>query len=254
MQIILSPSKTQSFSASNNLKSKLPVFLEKANDLAKILKGYSADDLATLMKMSSKLAVQTFTNYQAWDANGLANGRQAIFAYQGAVYSGFDLENYSPEDFSFLDSHINILSGLYGVLSPLDLIQAYRLDVGQKLGFELDGIKYTNLYKYWSSDLNQYFLDRLEPNEALLNLASLEYSKMLDKKLFNFVDLDFKVLKDNKLKTIGIYAKQQRGRMANWIVKRKINDIKSLENYTDDGFGFDGVGSSPEKLLFVKIL
>jgi len=255
MQIILSPSKTQSFSYNYRVKAKAPVFLDKANYLAEILKSYTKDQLAKLMNISSKLAEQSWQNFQNWDIEHLpSNSTPAIHAYKGAVYSGFELEGYSSDDFDFLNSRVNILSGLYGVLAALDLIKPYRLDVGQKLEFVVDKKKYVNLYEYWGKEVNGYLAAKSQSDEVLLNLASNEYSKMISKKSFNFVEVDFKVLKDDKLKTIGIYAKQQRGRMANWIVKNRISDIKSMEKYRNDGFVFSEFGSSPSKLLFIKKL
>lgn len=253
MQIILSPSKTQSFNTKVSLNAKAPKFVNKTADLAKLLKTYSATDLAQIMKMSDKLAEQSYQNFQNWviehNPNSQPKLSPAIYAYQGAAFSGFELSEYQADDLDYLDKHINILSGLYGVLSPLDLIQAYRLELGLKLAFKIKQKQYKNLYEYWFEDINNSLAGK---GKKIINLASLEYSKIIDKKRFEIVNIEFKVKKDNKLKTVGIYAKQQRGKFANWFVKNKIKSLNELNKYHSDGFEFEKIGSSQNNLLFIK--
>lgn len=253
MQVILSPSKTQSFDTQATAKAKLPKFLAKTENLVEHLKAYSVDELASLMKISDKLALQTFKDFKNWRTEYRPDSQTkfsaAIYAYQGVAFSGFELEQYSPDDLAFLDEHINILSGLYGVLSSLDLIQAYRLELGLKLVFEINQKQYKNLYDYWRNDINDILAQK---TKIIINLASLEYSKIIDKKRFKVVNIEFKINKNNKLKTVAIYAKQQRGRFTNWIVKNKIESLQELEEYHNDGFEFRGLGSSLNNLLFVK--
>ncbi len=253
MQIILSPSKTQNFDTSAALVTKSPRFLTKTAVLAKHLKSYSVTDLSKLMKMSNKLAEQTYADFQNWtiehEANSQAKLKAAIYAYQGAAFSGFELSQYQAADLDYLDKHINIISGFYGLLSALDLIQAYRLELGLRLAFKNKQKQYKNLYEYWQQDINNALAEK---GEMIINLASLEYSKIIDKKRFEIINIEFKVKKDNKLRTVGIYAKQQRGSFANWLMKNRIESTDALKKYENAGFRFKGAGSSQNSLLFVK--
>ncbi len=253
MQIILSPSKTQNFYTGASLVTKSPRFLTKTAVLAKHLKSYSVADLSKLMKMSDKLAEQTYADFQNWtiehEPSSQAKLGVAIYAYRGAAFSGFELSQYQADDLDYLDKHVNIISGFYGLLSALDLIQAYRLELGLRWAFKNKQKQYKNLYEYWQQDINNALAEK---GETIINLASLEYSKIIDKKRLKIIDIEFKIKKDNKLKTVGIYAKQQRGSFANWLIKNRIESTEALKKYQNAGFRFEGIGSSQNSLLFVK--
>ncbi len=261
MQIILSPTKTQAFSEVSGLQAgqltvSEPRFLKQTNALAKVLKQYSLKELESLMKISPRIAKHSSKAFESWRLEHKQiipnETAPAISAYKGISFSGFELENYSSQDFEFANKHINILSGFYGVLSPLDVIRSYRLELGLSWSFEANGRSYRNLYDYWRDDVNDYLAEKLSGGDVLLNLASQEYAKIIDKKRFFMVTVDFKVIKDKKLKTVSVYAKQQRGRLANWIVKNRVEDIAEIKNYRNDGFSYESSLTQSGHILFTK--
>lgn len=267
MYIVISPSKTQDFSRDFS-KSISPDFfsslhfLRETKKLSTIAKQLSAEELGKMMKLSPKLSELNFSRFQNWNTdfsvrekdNSEYNFSPALFAFLGDVYRGFDLEHWKKSDFLSAQKHLGIISGFYGLLSPLDTIKPYRLEMGTRISFEIEGKKYKNLYAFWEEKITQKINEILETEAILLNLASNEYSKVINRKKLSgtIVDVDFKVLKNGELKTIGIYAKRARGQMANWIIQKGITDIKDVQNFSEDEWNFDAEKSSDKKLVFVK--
>ena len=264
MLILLSPSKTQDFTSAPLIYDfKNSEFLAETENLAKIMRKFSAKNLGKLMKISPKLSELNFQRFQNWNAdfsrekNGdTYNFKQAIFAFKGDAYRGFDLDNWKKEEYNFAESSLRIISGFYGILTPQTLIKPYRLEMGTRLKFSIDGIEYPNLYKFWQEKLTNYILRDFESRNAglILNLASVEYSKAINLAKFQdkVYNVDFKVLKNGEYKIVAIHAKRQRGEMSNWIIKNKIEKLADLSAYSNSGFSFSRDLSEQNRLVFVK--
>lgn len=254
MNTILSPSKTQNFEdEASAKKSSKPVFHEEANELASILAKKSPDELKELMDISDKLAELNYERFQKFTKTyDSKNAKQALFAYEGDVYNGIEEEEYSKNELDFAQDHLRIITGMYGVLRPLDLIQAYRLEMKTKLLNPRGG----DLYKFWgdkiSSQLNKEFKDM--NTKVLVNLASNEYSKSINKKKLkaDILDIQFKDEKNGKLKTIAIYAKMARGEMANFIVKNQIDHPEDLKAFNASDYVFNQQLSDGQKFVFTR--
>ena len=236
MLAIISPSKTQDFS-----QCDIDIFsqtrqIESSNELIGILKNKSKSQIAKLMSISEKLSELNFDRFQNFQLPfTLKNAKQAILAFKGDVYNGINAPELSHEDLEFAQGKVRMLSGLYGVIRPLDLIQPYRLEMGTKLSNEKGG----DLYDYWGSDISSV-LNEDEP-DLIVNLASNEYSKAIDKKTLNadILDIVFKEKKGDNYKVIGIYAKRARGLMVNYIIRNRLDKPEELKDFTDEGYRFD---------------
>lgn len=256
MIIVLSPAKSLDYKTNFNCKKyTIPKFEIETQFLAKNISKLKAEELENLMKISPKLSELNQQRYNNFAAKfDLHNSRQAILAFDGDVYSQIDKENYSEEDFDFAQNHLRILSGLYGILRPLDLIQPYRLEMGtsfknnrlaKDLGFD-------NLYQFWQDKLSREISD--EAGDYLINLASNEYFDAIDPKKISaqIVNIDFKENKNGQLKIIGISAKRARGSMANFIVKNRITKISNLKKFNHDGYCFRDDLSRDNHLIFAR--
>ena len=291
MYTIISPSKGQRFeegeeeikiSSLDNVGeltkvkklSTVPEWNKQSKLLAEVMKKFTAKELGELMKISSKLAELNFKRFQKWNGDYDKNKNvyaPAIVAFLGDVYKGFDLESWKASDYIYAHNHLGIISGLYGLISPLNYIQPYRLEMGTRISFSTaENKEYKNLYDFWGELLTAKLANILKDEQVLINLASVEYSKVIDRKKLaeaggvSIIDVDFKISKINKKtgkreeKVIAIYAKRARGIMANWIVKNKLtlSSPKNLEKFQEDGWKFKK-WSDPDKLgnrriLFVK--
>ena len=224
MIILLSPAKTLDYETQiNNAKYSIPKFLSKSKDLIKNLKDKKPDEISDLMKISEKLAVLNSDRYNSW--KGLKKesprSRQAIFVFKGDVYQGLNVQEFTKKDLDYTQDHLRLLSGLYGVLKPLDIIEPYRLEMGTKL--KISGTK--NLYDFWSDNIANNILEDLKliKSNTVINLASNEYFnsvKSLEKNT-NLISPIFRDLSKGKYKIISFYAKKARGLMAAWILKNK---------------------------------
>lgn len=245
MKIIISPAKKLDTKNLINKGTSIH-FIEEAKYLANELKKYTEEDLKTLMKLSDKLSNLNWNRYQNWNAKGEG---QAIFMFQGDVYQGLDVSSFDKNDLKFAQSNLRILSGLYGILKPTDLINPYRLEMGTKLKNKSGN----NLYKFWENKLNTYLKTELCENEEIINLASDEYSKAIQLKSFSnpVITPIFKDYKNGKLKVISFFAKKARGEMVNFIVKNKINDVNELKNFSNIGYKFDSENQKGE-LIFTR--
>ena len=257
MLTILSPSKTQDFSNGSVDVSKLPnstpVLLDDSQKLVKELKKKSEADIADLMDVSEKIATLNHERYQHFSVPFTAeNARQALLAFKGDVYTDIAVDDYSEQEFAFAQDHLRIISGLYGLLRPLDLMQPYRLEMKTSL----ENSRGENLYKFWGNRITQQLNEALQSQESkvLVNLASNEYFKSIDTKQLvgEVITPVFKENKDGKYKVIAIYAKRARGKMANFIIRQAIDQPEQLKTFTDGGYEYSDSLSSEREWVFVR--
>ncbi|WP_299582242.1 peroxide stress protein YaaA [uncultured Sunxiuqinia sp.] len=253
MLILISPAKSLDFeSKSVTDKYSQPLFLKEARQINKELRKLSPNDLSQLMSISDKLGELNFERNQTWKTPFTPdNAKQAILAFTGDVYQGLDASHFSERDFEVAQEKIRILSGLYGVLKPLDLIQPYRLEMGTKFG--IDGG--TNLYEFWQSKISQAINSELKKNTGVLvNLASNEYFKAVDPKKIEgeIISPAFKDLKNGKYKIISFYAKKARGLMSRFIVQNNISNPEDLKAFDLDGYYFNNELSKGKNWVFTR--
>ncbi|MCA9038820.1 MAG: peroxide stress protein YaaA [Planctomycetaceae bacterium] len=230
-----------------------PKLLEHSQKLVNKLKKLSVKQLTELMGISEDLGKLNRERYQAWKTPFNAqNASPAIATFKGDVYQGMKPESFNKSNLKFAQQHVRILSGLYGLLRPLDLMQPYRLEMGTDLSFG----RAKNLYEFWGSTITQAVNEALEEsgNPIVVNLASNEYYKAIQPKKLEgeVITLVFKEEKDGKIRIITLFAKQARGMMINHIVKQKINNIEGLKNFQQAGYAFDEALSSGKELIFVR--
>jgi cytoplasmic iron level regulating protein YaaA (DUF328/UPF0246 family) len=229
-------------------------FLKQAGGLIDELKKFNKDELAKLMKISDKLALLNYDRYANWNKKHTAeNASQALYSFTGEAYRGLDAYSLSADDAEYAQQTLRILSGLYGVIRPLDLIQPYRLEMGTKYGF---GDK-KNLYDFWGSKITENIdkaIDDSPGENVLVNLASNEYAKSIDfKKLKNkTVTTSFYEERNGKLKMIVVYAKKARGMMARFIIQNRIEQLDDLKAFDTDGYYFSNENSREDNLVFVR--
>lgn len=230
-----------------------PVYLEETQKLVDTLKDKSRGELKKLMSISDKLADLNFERYQNFATNfDLSNSKQAILAFQGDTYKGLDAHSLSEQELKYAQDHLRILSGLYGILRPLDLMQPYRLEMGTKLANE-NG---EDLYDFWGALLTQKCNDDTKEygHKAVVNLASNEYISSIRPGALDvpFITCHFKEIKDGKAKVIGLYAKKARGMMARYIIKNRIEDPEDLRGFDMDGYQYDDSASTGSDLVFTR--
>ncbi len=253
MKIVISPAKSLDF------ETPLPTqrhteagFLSKSEVLNTILKEKSPKQLSELMSISDKLAQLNWERNQEWKLPFTTNtARSAVFAFNGDVYTGLDSYTLSEDKLAVLEDKLRILSGLYGILKPLDLIQPYRLEMGTKLKVGSN----TNLYEYWKPQLAQHLNAELGDTELFVNLASTEYFKAIDLKTLKVpvITPQFKDWKNDKLKIISFFAKKARGMMVRYIVDTGAETIEDLKGFNYEGYGFSEEHTTkPGELMFVR--
>lgn len=254
MLAILSPSKTLDFEDALACKEHTqPALLSDAKKLLAELKKFSAAELEELMSISSKLAELNRDRFQSFKTPFKpTNARQALLAFRGDVYTGFELEEYRIADYRFAQKHLRILSGLYGILRPLDLIQAYRLEMKTKL----KNPRGDDLYTFWGSKISEELNKAAKESrsEVLVNLASNEYFKAVDRDHLELpiVTPVFQENKGKELRVVALFAKQARGAMANYIVTERIKKPEDLKKFSVDGYRFNAKLSSEKKFVFVR--
>lgn len=254
MLMVISPAKTLDYTSPLATQEySLPRYLEQSGQLIEVLRKLSPNQLAELMKLSDKLAGLNVARFTEWQPDfTLENARQAILAFRGDVYTGLDADSLSAADFKYAQQHLRILSGLYGVLRPLDLMQPYRLEMGTKL----DNPAGRNLYEFWgeqiTDSLNQCLAE--QKTDVLLNLASNEYFKAVKPKQLKatLIDVDFKDLKNGQYKIISFYAKKARGMMARYVIENKIDSVAGLRKFNTQGYYYCAEQSKPEHLVFLR--
>ncbi len=266
---LLSPSKSLDFTRRSDTlipKGKKSSHLGATKELHRVLKELSEQEVGQLMGISPKLAELNYRRFQGWNdsftkqectVEGEKNYDYALRAFVGDVYRGIDVEAYTASDWEYADEHIGILSGFYGILSPLTYIKPYRLEMGTRLRCERGGVQHANLYEFWGDTIAKHIntiTDSWE-NPIILNLASLEYAKAACRKLIHadVIDVDFKVDRgDGKLQVVAIYAKKARGTLANLIIQKRIESLKELKREEPSGFKFDKNHSTQKRLVYVK--
>ncbi|NLJ11916.1 peroxide stress protein YaaA [Denitrificimonas caeni] len=254
MLMVISPAKTLDYTSPlATTEFTQPRFLEQSSQLIAVLRQLAPNELAELMKLSDKLAGLNVARFTEWQPDfNLDNARQAILAFKGDVYTGLDAQSLSAEDFDYAQQHLRILSGLYGVLRPLDLMQPYRLEMGTKL----DNPKGKNLYEFWGERLTQSLNQCLaeQKSKVLLNLASNEYFKAVKPKQLDgtLINVDFKDFKNDQYKIISFYAKKARGIMARYVIQHKIDSVEALKNFTEQGYYYSAEQSKPDHLVFLR--
>ncbi len=252
MKIVLSPAKSLDYTLPVPTdKHTIPMFLEQAELLDEVLKQKSPKELAKLMHISDKLAELNWKRFQEWSLPFTSdNARQAVFAFNGAVYDGLEAYTLSDKGLTNLQNSLRIMSGMYGVLKPLDLMQPYRLEMGTKLQFK----NYKNLYEFWKETVTNALNEELQNNEPLINLASNEYFKVINKKKLKttVVTPIFKDFKNGELKIIAIYAKKARGMMTRYIVENSIDKIENIKGFTMANYAFDSKLSTETELVFTR--
>lgn len=254
MLMLLSPAKTLDYQT--ELKTQAytqPLHLDEAKVLVQQLQGLAPDQLAQLMKLSDKLAALNLARYACWTRPFTPeNARPAILAFKGDVYTGLQAEDFSPEHFEFAQQHLRILSGLYGVLRPLDLMQAYRLEMGTPLATSLG----KDLYAFWGARITQWINEELEAqNEPfVLNLASNEYFKAIKRPQVRaqIIDTEFRDQKNGQYKIISLYAKRARGLMARYVIQHQLSHPDDLYAFDSEGYYYSAQYSSTERLVFLR--
>ncbi len=252
MLILLSPAKSLDFVTKINYpESSVPEFLPKTYELILAMQKLSVSELEKLFDVSKKLAELNFERFQNFSKkHDFLNSKPAILAFDGDVYSKIDKKSYDFKDFEFAEQHLRILSGLYGLLRPLDLIQPYRLEMGTdfkdyKFGFR-------NLYEFWHDSLSEK-LDSIE-QKHVINLASEEYFSVINPKKIRakIINVIFKENKNGALKIIGINAKKARGSMANFAIKNRITDPEKLKKFDLENYKFNQKLSNPNNFIFTR--
>ena len=254
MLLIISPAKKLDFSPVE-IKNKLsnPIFQKDASTLASVASKLSKSELGQLMSISEKLADLNFKRFQNFKTNPeKISSKAAAFAFNGDTYNGLNISEFSELDLKFSQKHLRILSGLYGLLRPLDIIQPYRLEMGS----HLKNKRGNDLYDYWSNTISEQINLDLKgfKNQKIINLASLEYSKVINKKIVyaDMISPQFLEEKNGDLKNISFFSKKARGSMARFIIKNKIIDHSEINNFNYDRYSFNSSLSSELKPVFTR--
>ena len=252
MKIVISPAKSLDYtSALPTQRFTEAAFLSKSETIQKTLKKKKPKDLMELMSISEKLADLNWQRNQDWQLPFTPeNARPAVYAFNGDVYIGLDAYTIPEEKLAVLQDKLRILSGLYGLLKPLDLIQEYRLEMGTSLQV---GTK-KNLYEFWKKTITDALNKELEEDELFINLASNEYFSAVDVKSLKVpvITPEFKDYKDGKLKMISFFAKKARGLMVRYIIDNNVETLDELKNFNYEGYAFDANLSQGNKLVFTR--
>ncbi|MEP7703935.1 peroxide stress protein YaaA [Paraglaciecola sp. 25GB23A] len=254
MLVVLSPAKNLDFSTPAHLDDfTQPQLLEDSAELIERCRDLSPANISSLMKISDKLAGLNADRFASWQTPFTPdNAKQAVLAFNGDVYGGLDAGSFSAEDMSFAQQHLRILSGLYGVLKPLDLMQAYRLEMGTKLANQ--GGK--DLYQFWNDKITLVLNEAIKKqgDNVLVNLASNEYFKSVKAKKLNaqIITPTFLDCKKGQYKVISFFAKKARGLMARFIIQQRVAEVAQLKEFDVAGYGFDENRSTATELVFSR--
>lgn len=250
MLLVISPAKTLDYSNPEYSSHSQPDFPSEVNDLVGVLKKKSASQISKLMHLSDTLASLNVERYKNFtETFSPDNSKQAVLAFKGEVYAKMEADQFSAEDLEFAQQHLRILSGLYGVLKPLDLIQPYRLEMGTPLKTK----KGTNLYQYWGTKISKA-LNEAGQGKTLVNLASQEYFKAVDQKTLKLpvISIHFKEYKEGKYQVVGFFAKQARGLMARYAILNRVTDPEQLKVFGEEGYEFSAPLSTAQDWVFVR--
>ncbi|MBL0422835.1 peroxide stress protein YaaA [Ramlibacter sp. AW1] len=257
MLFLLSPAKSLDYETPvpSELPHTLPRFTPRSEQLIGVLRRKSPPEIASLMSLSDSLAALNAARYEAWSPRFSArNSRQAVLAFNGDVYDGLAARSLALADLEWAQQHVAILSGLYGVLRPLDWMQPYRLEMGTTLA--VDGA--SNLYQFWGPQIAQCLNQQLAADKTpvVVNLASQEYFKAVDRKVLKarVIECVFEDWKSGQYKIISFFAKKARGLMARYAIRHRVLTPRQLEGFDLDGYGFDAAASDPDRLVFRRRL
>ena len=254
MIIVLSPAKTLDYEFETDGNHSVPSFLSQSSKLIGQLKKKEPKDIASLMGLSDKLATLNYDRYQSWTASKKASNdsKPSLLVFKGDVYQGLQAEDLTKKEMNFAQKHVRILSGLYGILRPLDLMKPYRLEMGTKL----ETSQGKNLYEFWGDKIQKNVLDELknQKSDLLINLASKEYFTVLGKvpEDVNVISPAFKDYKNGKYKIISFYAKKARGLMARWIIQNKVTDFENLKDFDVEGYKYSKSESTSTTPVFLR--
>ncbi|WP_339079876.1 peroxide stress protein YaaA [Pseudomonas sp. TMP9] len=254
MLMVISPAKTLDYETPPaTARFTQPQHLDHAQVLIEQLRDFSPAQIAELMHLSDKLAGLNAARFGSWEQPFTpSNAKQALLAFKGDVYTGLNAEDFSEADFDFAQTYLRMLSGLYGLLRPLDLMQPYRLEMGTKLL----NPRGHNLYDFWGERISGWLNEALaaQGDEVLLNLASNEYFSAVKRKALNarIIDTEFKDLKNGQYKIISFYAKKARGLMARYVIKERLTDPAGLKDFNYLGYGYSAEHSKPDSLVFLR--
>ncbi len=260
MLFLLSPAKSLDYSTPlPALAHSAPQFVAQSSTLIALLRQQSPQQIASLMHLSDALALLNVGRYQAWSALATPdNARPALLAFNGDVYTGLAAHSLDAAELAWAQEHLAILSGLYGVLRPLDLMQPYRLEMGTKLANPAGG----TLYQFWGAQIAEHLNQRLHANRptaaepTIVNLASQEYFKAVERKVLQarVIDCVFQDYKGGQYKIISFHAKRARGLMARYAITERIRNVQQLQGFDSEGYAFDAQASQPERLVFRRRL
>ena len=252
MKIVISPAKSLDFETNAPTEAfSQPIFTKEAERLNKVLRKKSPRSLKKLMSISDQLAELNYERNQEWQLPFTKeNAKQAVYAFTGEVYRGLDASSIPEEKIPEMQDKLRIISGQYGLLKPLDLMQPYRLEMGTKLKVA----SRENLYKFWGSTITKALNEEMEDGELLINLASNEYFKAIKPKELKgrVITPVFKDYKNGVLKSIMTFAKHARGLMVRYIIENGIEDLEGLKGFNEQGYGFDANLSSDNELVFTR--
>jgi len=251
MLFVLSPAKSLDYDTPTDIESTKPLFIPQATELISILKTKRSEEIAALMDLSTSLADLNVDRYAKWSTRSTAkNSKPAVLAFDGDVYDGLQAKTLGADDLQWAQQHIAILSGLYGVLRPLDKLQPYRLEMGTALATP----RGRNLYDFWGTTIANYLNRRLKADASpvLVNLASQEYFRSVDLRTLKarVVECVFEDWKDGDYKIISFFAKKARGAMARYAILNRIATPQGLQGFDLDGYGFAPEVSVPDRLVF----
>jgi len=254
MLVVISPAKRMDFSGSPLLSEfSKPIFIDESILIMNRMKKMSIKQIGNLMNLSNELAEINYERFQNWEPEfSIDNSRQAIFSFTGDVYAGLDARSFSKEELKFAQNHLRILSGLHGVLRPLDLIRPYRLEMGSKIKIRNS----KNLYDFWGMKITDQIKCDLENNDdsVLINLASNEYFKSIKIKSLDvrIVTPVFKDFKNGEYKIIQFWAKKARGLMSSFIIRNKLMEVEQIKLFDQEGYQYNDGLSSMDEWVFTR--
>ena len=254
MLMVISPAKTLDFeTAPATERFTQPQYLDHSQELIEQLRELSPAQISELMHVSDKIGGLNAARFGSWTpAFTPDNAKQALLAFKGDVYTGLNAETFSEADFSYAQDHLRMLSGLYGLLRPLDLMMPYRLEMGTKLA----NARGKDLYAFWGTQISEWLNQALaeQGDDVLLNLASNEYFSAVKKTALNarIINTEFKDLKNGQHKIISFYAKKARGMMSRFVIKERINNPEHLKQFDEQGYRFSAEQSKPDLLVFLR--
>lgn len=256
MLFLISPAKSLDYETPAHVtKASTPQFIAQSTELIEVLKTRSVAEIGRLMDLSESLAGLNAARYAAWSPRFTArNSKPAVLAFNGDVYDGLDAKTLDEDDLAWAQQHLVILSGLHGVLRPLDKLQPYRLEMGTALATA----RGRNLYEFWGDTIAEHLNTRLaaDASPVIVNLASQEYFRAADRRVLKarVVECVFEDWKNGRYKVISFFAKRARGLMARHVIRQRIATPKRLETFAADGYAFDAGASAPERLVFRRRL